>query len=364
MRCTFVLPQPTETKVTERRLPHHLTARSTRPAAIRMPLEPMSAVAKERRVAALVPALVLAAAAAVGFALMRAPSPLPPPLAGTTTTVTTAPQTTTTNAVTATTVEAGVVIGPGIEWIRSTYPSGIVLSDGTTIPEPAIAYFSLKSVAWDGADGVAYLADGGDEKWQLRWARPGSDSLVAELEWFTHALADVVRIDDTPYAILFLPGFNGEDPGFRWIDLITGADVPPIDGYVRTAGFYAVSTGAQGRWVHLEEPDWSDIERGEIGEPIPPFPLPLVIITDDNGAELLRFEIGDFERPYVTLHDFDGRRVIVSKEPFEPAAAPRTVYLVDLECPGCTTVIDAGPDSFDLVGVSRSVGPVGLPLIP
>ena len=197
--------------MTDERLPHHLTARSTRAAARRMPLEPISPVAKRRRVTTLVPALGMVAAAAVGFALMRTPPP-PPPLAGTTTTVTTAPQTTTTTAVTATTVETGIVIGPGIEWIRSTYPSGIVLSDGTTIPEPAIAYFSLKSVAWDGADGVAYLADGGDEKWHLRWARPGSDSLVAELEWFTHALADVVRIGDTPYAILFLPGFNGEDP--------------------------------------------------------------------------------------------------------------------------------------------------------
>lgn len=346
------------------------TAQRTRAAARRMPVEHLDAVRNRRRAATLVPALGLAAVVAGGLVLAGLPEREPDPVAATTTTIvpettTTVPDTTTTTVDATTTLPAqGVEIRPDAAWIQSTYPNGIVPAVGEAYPDLSIAYFGMKTVAWDGADGVVYLADGGEGKWLLRWARPGEDRLVLELEWFTEALADVVVVDGVQYAILFQPGYVGVEAGFRWIDLNTAAEASPLDGYVRLSGEYALAYGAQGRWAHIEDADWTDVAQGEGGEPIPPFPLPMMVIEDDAGRELLRFEIGDFERPYVTLHDFDGRRLIFSKEPFEPAAAPRTVFLVDLECPGCTQVFEAGPDSFSLVGVEKSTGPVGFPLIP
>ncbi len=347
------------------------TAQRTRAAARRMPVERLDAVRIRRRVATLVPALGLAAVVAGGLVLAGLPDREPDPVAATTTTIpaettTTVPDSTTTTSFIETTTipPAGIEIGPDVAWLHGIYPNGLGLSTGASYPDLSIAYFGMRTVAWDGVDGVVYLADGGEGKWLLRWARPGEDSLVLELEWFTEALADVVVVDGVQYAILFQPGYVGVEAGFRWIDLNTASEVSPLDGFVRLSGEYALAYGAQGRWAHIEDADWTEVAQGEGGEPIPPFPLPMLVIEDDAGRELLRFEIGDFERPYVTLHDFDGRRLIFSKEPFEPAAAPRTVYFVDLECPGCTQVFEAGPDSFSLVGVEKSTGPVGFPLIP
>ena len=115
----------------------------------------------------------------------------------------------------------------------------------------------------------------------------------------------------------------------------------------------------QGRWAGIDQPNWSGVEMSPEGMPVPPYPLPELVVTDDAGAELARIELGTFDAPIATLHDFDGRRLIVSVEALEPASGARTVYLVDLECADCTEVWQTeGPDSFDLVGTLPTEGAV------
>jgi hypothetical protein len=56
-----------------------------------------------------------------------------------------------------------------------------------------------------------------------------------------------------------------------------------------------------------------------------------LVIELTEGGELLRQTIASPEW-FVRLHDFDGARVIVSREPFEPAIAPQVFFLYNLTC--------------------------------
>ncbi len=310
-------------------------------------------------------AIRVAATAVLSLAFVACRQDQAPPTSAAATSTTRA-STTSTSSTTSPlpTTPVSIRIDPETRWIRSTYPSGVWSSDGAAVFDASIAYFSMKTVAWDGTDGIAYLAEGETETWQLRRANPTGDRLVIEIPWFTEALADVVSVDGVAVAILFRPGLDAAGPSLRGIALADGAPVGVPTDRIRLDGPYSIDRGAQGRRAHLEDPDWSNIPRGEGGEPIPPFPLPSLVILDQSGSELIRFQVGTYERPYATIHDFDGRRIIVSVEPFEPAAAPRTVYVIDLECASCTEVIDAGPDSFDLVGSLDRQGELVAPELP
>jgi hypothetical protein len=91
---------------------------------------------------------------------------------------------------------------------------------------------------------------------------------------------------------------------------------------------------------------------------------PPVLAVEENGNEVLRVPVGTLQEPLLIVHSFDGRRLIVSREPAD-APGPRTVFVIDLECVECTEVIrTTGPDSFDLVGVHESERSVVEPQLP
>ena len=228
---------------------------------------------------------------------------------------------------------AGVVAQ---RWIKASH-EGVFGSDGTLFGGNPVPFLGIKNVAWDLGEGFIYLTEGAD----LRWWRPAGDQLVAAMGELGTSISITDVVDDPEGPVVVLD--NGSDP-IR-VRLNTGQQLPlvePLHGPVRMWG--------GGRGAYIDSPDWSEGELDEGSLPVPPFPLAELVITYSNGGELLRFQVGTFEQPWAVLHDFDGRRVIFSVEPLEPAAAPRTVYVIDLECPTCTEVILAGPDSFDLVG--------------
>jgi hypothetical protein len=87
-------------------------------------------------------------------------------------------------------------------------------------------------------------------------------------------------------------------------------------------------------------------------------------VTED-GKEVLRMAVGTERRPYVFIQDFDGRRLILTAWPYEPALPPSTVWIIDLECGDCTQVFETtGTEYFDLIGTVASEGPVVAPTIP
>ena len=118
------------------------------------------------------------------------------------------------------------------------------------------------------------------------------------------------------------------------------------------------------RSVTIEDPDWSDVEHDEAGGPIPPFDLPELVVSE-GGREVLRLPVGSEGRPYVDIHDFDGRRLVIAAQPQEPATPPTTVWIIDLECADCTQMIETpGPEYFDLIGVLPQEGDVVQPALP
>ncbi len=273
-------------------------------------------------------------------------------------TTTTAPESTTTMSAESTTTsstEAPATDGidvSGAEWVRTQNPDAIVDSNGDVILQTGAPLLGTKTAAWDTGSGVVTVtADS-----RLRWVRPGADTIIP-LEWpdpDPPILLDVVLLDAGPAAALRT--FGGD---VMWVDLTTG-DV--VDGDPDRADVFedhGDQLGAQGRKVSVFFPENADVERDETGALIWPYELPQLVVTDTAGDELVRITLGTEQDPFVKLHDFDGRRVVVSQEGWEPALAPRTVFIIDLECGDCPVeTVEIGPDTIDLIGVVPSEGPV------
>jgi hypothetical protein len=209
-------------------------------------------------------------------------------------------------------------------------------------------------VAWDGAAGIVYVAADGT----LRHLDPdGNREVTADLpEGANSRILATVAGDPT------LVGVVAQD-ALLWIDLVSGERVDrPAGGVDLDPELGPVFTD-QGRTVWVDTAGLATAQRGEGGEPLGEYDLPRVVVEDAATGDILTTRVlGTYEQPYLRIHDFDGRRLIVSREPYEPANPPLTVFIIDLECGNCTQVIETnGPHSFTLVGVSQSEGAVVTP---
>ena len=74
-----------------------------------------------------------------------------------------------------------------------------------------------------------------------------------------------------------------------------------------------------------------------------------LVVTDRSGS-IVDVPVGSFYSPSVTLHDFDGRRVVLSRGPFEPALPEESFFVVDLACGSCLARFGAAATGATLVG--------------
>ncbi len=288
----------------------------------------------------------------------QAPVTTTEPTAQTTTTAEPTMETTTTSAPTTTAPAVALIDIGGLDWVRTdSEQMQIVGSDDQVVMDHPTPMTGAKSVAWDGNDGLVVLGGAGDVRnGDLRWVTPGEDRPV-DIDWLADdegMIVDVVTLDGRP--VVVLRSFAGE---LGWYDLETGEQVdgdPALVDYFEELG---VQLGAQGRTVVIEYPENADADRDETGALLWPFDLPELVVSSSDGEELARIEVGSEMQPWASLHDFDGRRVVVAVEPHEPAFAPRTFYVIDLECADCTEVVETpGGDTVELVGIEESAGPV------
>ena len=238
----------------------------------------------------------------------------------------------------------------GLQWVKSTAYTGVLGSDGVQ-SFAADVRSGPKSIAWDGEDGLVYVSNG-DELW---WVTPTKHDRVADLGEFSffdeQPLLDVVLVDEVPFAVM--ASLNG-DP--VWINLHSGVfdDTAAAKSDRRFETGETLRIAIAGIAVYIEEPDWSSVARGEGGEPLPPFALPVLVIEGIDGSDPVRIEVGSEQQPIARVHDFDGYRLIYSVEPYEPALPSRTVYVVDIDCVDCSEgFVTEGPaDWFDLINDS------------
>jgi hypothetical protein len=319
-------------------------ARDAQQAGRTMPIIPIEKL-RRRRLYLMVPMVTTGIAASVLAVVFLLPPTTPQQPVGepTETTIDTA---TTTTTPMPTTTTPQIIAPPDTPWVRGTVEQ-IVDAEGSVLFEfpPTILYG--RNTAWDGGDGFVALTDEG-----LIWMRPDQRQTIdapfgAILDMaITETGTHVVGIEDA------------EDRSIRWFALESGDEVEAPSS-ARTTDGNTYTFGE--RTVTIVDPDWSDNEKDETGMPLRPFDLPELVVTD-GGTEVLRITVGSEDRPFVEIHDFDGRRLIIGALPVEPAVPPSTVWIIDLECGDCTQRFDTDSlEYFDLIGVLPTEGEVAEP---
>ncbi len=236
------------------------------------------------------------------------------------------------------------------QWITGSFDR-ITNDQGRTLAWIPFS-FAGRNTAWDGDKGLVAVQDGGGG---VLWITPAGTTEVPL------PMTDIVVVDVAMVGDRHVMGVRPLGGAASWHELETGVQVDPPIG-PRTLDGEAFTVGE--RTATIEDPDWSTVERDEAGGPIAPFDLPELVVTD-RDREVLRVPVGTEQRPYVEIHDFDGRRLVLAAMPQEPASPPTTVWIIDLECADCTQVIETGsPQWFDLVGTVESEGDVVAPRLP
>lgn len=312
-------------------------------------IAPIDTVRRHRQMWIAAPA-VAALVALVAVSVMLLPGGSAPPVATASTigaTTTTLPSSTTTTA-----AAGDPWLEPGTSWIRGGL-NGVYDDSGELITDLEFSGIGIlgggRASAWDGDQGFVVVTD------QVLWFGEGG---LVETDLPVGPIVEVERVAGVP--VVGIGSLVATGPT-TWFDLTTGAETTAPESSRTLDG---VTYQAGGLATFIELPDWTGVTRGEAGEPIPPFDLPELVVMGE-GEELIRLAIGSEQRPYAQVHDFDGRRIIVSAEPHEPALGPRTVWVIDLECAECTVRIESdGPEWFDLVGTLEREGELRLPILP
>ena len=244
-------------------------------------------------------ALILAACGGTGQTTTTTAAPTT-----TTTTSTTVPSTTTTTL--PETVEAA--------WVLMTEDGLLHHFEGPIGGPGAVGWHTI---ARDRRGGFAYLADGS------LWWQPARETEPREVAPAEGDLVEVIPTEAGPVARI---GFCDSD----FISLETGEEVrDPGDLMVEascTDGEH-VWNAANGLQATIAGPGVLFDSEGEVAgiEDV----AELHILQD--GEVVAEIPVGGFYEAYARIHDFDGRFVIISRGPFEPAMPEETYFLLDLE---------------------------------
>lgn len=216
-------------------------------------------------------------------------------------------------------------------------------------------------VSRDGEGGFVWVDLAG--LWWLPAGEPRPRLVRADVDQFVRA----VPTDEAPAALVHLT-----DGSPYWVDVETGQPTEPdtpgvvvLPDPTTTPVWYArnglaavvtppeVSYDDEGQPVEVEAP-----ARLIIG------PSDTIIIREGAmsvnfaGPHLFDISVSTLESPWARLHDFDGRRIIVSRGPFEPALPEETFLYIDLGCGDCHTLFAAAGTSAALNTVDEAAVPV------
>lgn len=229
-----------------------------------------------------------------------------------TTTTTESPSTTSSTVAATTTSTTQPQVQEG--WALMT-AEGLIHSEKGAMPVPgALGWHTL---ARDRSGGLVFISDG-----SLWWMRAG-DEQPREVAKVDGDLVEVVPTVDGPVARIGLC-----EP--TYIDLADGSEVDEPSGSavdVACPDGTVTWRASNGLEAMIAGPGVLFDSDGQVAgiEDV----AALEIIRD--GEVALEIPVGGFYEAYARIHDFDGRFVIVSRGPFEPAMPDETYFVLDLE---------------------------------
>jgi len=197
---------------------------------------------------------------------------------------------------------------------------GIRSDAGQLIWEPDSLGSRSQFIVRDGQGGFVFLAAGG-----LWWVRSGADSpvLVAGPDWTFGWPREVITTDDGPVVRLQKPAV-GDVLVDVFVDLASDQVVDVTsDGRIRNiAGQEWWVVGDLAVTVTYAQVEW--LEEGGVAEVIEPAHLIVSRASDGTpSTPLFDIVIGTDGEEWARIHDFDGRRIVVSTLPYEPASPRR-----------------------------------------
>lgn len=264
------------------------------------------------------------------------------------------PSSTQTNETSATTVSSldsntsTSTAGPTLDMSQADWlthgPDGIRTDDGTLIwetrPFPA-------NIARDRQGGFVFTDSSG-----LWWFQAGERA--PERVTGAHEVLAVSEIDDEPAAFTWTTGPNA----LRLSDASL-VDAPP-NAPIRVLSEppWLVWTAANGLTAWIAEPHVELDSEGQPSEIVEP--AHLVVAIDDEV--LIDVAIAPLDGAWATIHDFDGKSLIVSRGPYEPAMPEESFVLVDLASGEVTEIFEAGGVKATFTGADSDwSGPVVAP---
>ncbi len=264
--------------------------------------------------------LVVAACGGGSTATSKSTSPatttVPTTVAPTTSTTEPAPTTSTTS-----TTSAPIGLSPSDQpWLVHTL-SGVASADGDVVFETD-PLLGDENLVRDREGGIFFSDASG-----LWWWRAGETEPELMLDGGFFRIIEAIPTDDGPVVHL-------ADERDRYIEMATLTEVAALPGSVEiTDDFSIIRTAANGLSATVTQPNVTLDFEGFPDQVIEPAHL----IIRRGSETLLDLRIGGPVEAYARLHDFDGRNVIVSRGPYEPALPPETFFVIDLGCAECTT---------------------------
>ncbi len=165
----------------------------------------------------------------------------------------------------------------------------------------------------------------------------------------------LVWVDSGGVTLLLHLGYTEDDfYGFRWPTLEPwreGVSASLANGY---------TLGSANRTVALVDDTGTVITIDHFSDLDATTYLAAWEGPDDGSSQPQLMKVSGPHSGEVSLHDFDGRRVIVSTHPGEPVGNNATFFVIDLECPECLEAYVTQPGVATLTGSKPIEGTIEL----
>ncbi len=262
----------------------------------------------------------------------------------------------------------GAVFGGGGAPVRWLPPGATAAAAVELVPGGGDFPFTLHGVAPVDGTTVAYGTRFDGERIRLLTVAlaSGATAEVAALDlpggWVSNVSFDGERF--------WVAGYErpGADYCTRTFTVGTDGGIADAPGVPATCSATTLSEQARvspdGSLVAYIESGYAGTEP-ELGDILRTGSIDLVVARTSDGSEVARIPAGTDTQDIVLVHDFDGERIVLSRQAPEPALSQQVMFVLDLGCAGCAGRVDTVAAGAGLTGPAAPVTEVvELPPLP